>query len=255
MRRLAALTAVVVLTASLAAAQDTVSAARILLANWHQDPARIDQARAQLEEAAAGRPSGEILTELSRAWFLIGDIRATADNEKIVAFERGAEVGKRAVTAAPNSDEAHLWYAINTGKVAEARGVMKALALLNTVREESNTVLRLNPKNVDGLVLAGGILANLPGLMGGDRPKAEAYFKRALEVDRHKTSARVELARLYMNGRRWGEARNELFKVLDELAPTDVPRWTVRDIPNARTLLAEINLRDPRPGMLPGQSP
>jgi hypothetical protein len=36
-----------------AAAQDAVPAARALLAAWHQDPARIDQARALLEGAVA----------------------------------------------------------------------------------------------------------------------------------------------------------------------------------------------------------
>jgi tetratricopeptide (TPR) repeat protein len=255
-RRLAGLTAALVLTAALAAAQDPPRTARALMASWHQDPAGIDRARAMLEQAAAATPTGAILTELARAWFLVGDIRATADAEKVIAYERGAEVGKHAIAAAPNSDDAHLWYAINTGKVAETRGVVKAVTLLGTVREESDTVLRLNPRNVDGLVLAGGILANLPSLMGGDRARAEAYFKRALEVDSHKTSARIELARLYMASRRWADARGELLRVLDESQPSDVARWTVRDVPRARTLLGEVGVRDPRPaGILPVQSP
>ena len=38
-------------------AQDAVAAARALLAAWHEDPARIDRARALLEAAAAATAS------------------------------------------------------------------------------------------------------------------------------------------------------------------------------------------------------
>jgi len=97
------------------------------------------------------------------------------------------------------------------------------------------------------------MLRNVPRLMGGDRVKAEGYFKRALEIDPHKTSARIELAELYMDTKRWAAARRELQRLLEESAATDLPRWTVSEVPRARTLLAEIAARDPRPGV--GQSP
>jgi cytochrome c-type biogenesis protein CcmH/NrfG len=124
--------------------------------------------------------------------------------------------------------------------------------MLPSIREASDTALRLNPKNVDAIVLAGGILANVPRLMGGDRAKAEAHFKRALELDPHKTSARIELADLYMDTKRWAEARQELQRIVNETAPTDLPRWTVTEVPQARRLLVEIANREPRPA---GQSP
>lgn len=244
-----------VLLASPAAAEEPIVAARALLATWHQDAARIDRARAILEAAAAQQSTPDTLVELARAWFLTGDIRATTEADKLAAYERGSEVGRRAIAAAPNNDQAHLWFALNTGRFAETRGAMKALGMLPTIREASDTVLRLNPSNVDGLLLAGGILANLPGLMGGDRAKAEVYFKRALEVDPHKTSARMELAQLYMASRRWAEARRELQRVVEEPAATDLPRWTAREVLRARTLLAQIAERDPRPAMAPSQSP
>lgn len=237
---------------TLAAAQDAVGSARALLAGWHEDRARIDGARALLESAAAARPAAETLVELSRAWFLTGDIRARADAEKLAAYEHGREAARRAIAAEPGNDAAHLWLAMNTGRVAELRGMVAGLKMLPAIRESSDTVLRLNPKNVDGLILAGGILANVPRLMGGDRAKAEAQFRRALELDPHKTSARIELAELYMDLKRWADARLELQRILDEPSPTDRPRWTVTEAPRARGLLAEIAARDPRP---PGQSP
>jgi tetratricopeptide (TPR) repeat protein len=238
-----------------AVADEASEAARTLLAIWHEEPARIDRARALLESAAAARPSAEMLTELARAWFLTGDIRAGSEADKLAAYEHGAAAARRAIALAPNSDEAHLWFALNTGRFAETRGSMKALGLLPTIREASDTVLRLNPRNVDGLILAGGILAEVPRLMGGDRARAEAHFKRALEVDPHKTAARIELARLYIATKRWAEARRELQRVLEEPAASDLPRWTMREVPRARALLAELAEREPQPATTPGQSP
>jgi predicted Zn-dependent protease len=117
---------------------------------------------------------------------------------------------------------------------------MRVRALVTTIREESSAVLRLNPANVEGLILAGGLAAELPALMGGDRAKAEALFKRALETDPRQTGGRLELARLYLATKRWRDAERELTRVVDEPAPTDLPRWTVSDRPRARALLAEL---------------
>src|ERR1043166_6009551 len=207
-----------------AAAQEPIESARTLMASWHEDRGRIDRARTILETAAAARPAPEVLVELSRAWFLTGDLRSRSEAEKLAAYEQGREAARRAIAAAPTNDMAHLWLALNPGRYAETRGFTAGLTMLSSIREACDTALRLNPKNVDALVLAGGILANVPRLMGGDRVKAEAHFKRALEIDPHKTSARIELADLYMDARRWPEARRELQRIVDETAPTDLPR-------------------------------
>ena len=236
-------------------AQDAVAAARALLAAWHEDPARIDRARALLEAAAAGAdPAPETLIELSSVWFLAGEFRAGGEPGRIAAYERGAEAARRAVAASSRSDRAHFMLAINYGRLAEIRGVMRAVTLVGTIREESATVLRLNPSNVEGLILAGSLAAEMPALLGGDRVKAEALFKRALELDPHRTGGRLELARLYLAGRRWPEAQRELQSVVDEPAATDIPRWTVGERPRARALLAELYDRGliSRP---PAQSP
>ena len=103
-------------------------------------------------------------------------------------------------------------------------------------------------------ILAGGLAAEMPVFIGGDRAKAEALFKRALEVDPHFTGGRIELARLYIASRRWGEAQRELQSVVNETAATDLPRWTVSDRPRARAMLADLRDRGRIPGV-PSQSP
>ena len=235
-------------------AEDAVPAARALLVAWHEDPVRIDRARSLLETAVATDAAPETLVELSRVWFLTGDFRARSEGERVAAYERGSLAARRAIAAAPRNERAHLWLAINSGRTAEVRGVMHAITLVNTIREESETVLKLNPSNVDGLILAAALAAEMPGFLGGDRVKAETLFKRALEVDPHQTGGRLELARFYIAGKRWLDAQRELQRVLDEPAPTDVPRWTVSERPRARAILAELRDQGLVTGA-PSQSP
>ena len=237
-----------------AMAQPPLETARTLLAAWHDDPARIDRARALLEAEAASSPSAETLVELSGAWFLTGEFRASSERERLAAYEAGSRAARRAIALAPQNERAHLLLAFNSGRTAEITGVMRALGLVTTVRDESSTVLRLNPSSVEGLILAGGLAAGLPALMGGDRAKAERLFVRALELDPHHTGGRLELAQLYVGQHRWSEAARELQAVLEEDAPSDPPRWATRDRPRARALLSELRERGRVPG-LPPQSP
>jgi tetratricopeptide (TPR) repeat protein len=232
---------------------DPASTARSFLVAWHEDPGRIDRARTLLEGAAGAGAGPDTLVELARVWFLVGDFRSHGDGERAAAYERGIEAARRAIAAAPRNDRAHLWLALNSGRLAEVRGVMRALPLVKTVREESQTVLKLNPASVEGLVLAASLAAELPGLLGGDRAKAEGLFQRALAIEPTHTGGRLELARLYLAGRRWRDAERELQRIVAEPAPSDRPRWTVSEQPRARALLAELYERGYLTG--PPQSP
>jgi len=234
---------VLLFLAAPAAGQDAATTARELLASWHQEPARLERARETLETAVASGPTPEMLVELSRVWFTIGDFQAKGENERVAAYERGSDAARRAIAAAPRSEQAHLWYAINTGRLAQLRGILRAAGLLTTIRYETETVLKLNPSSVDGLILAAGLAAEVPGFMGGDRARAETLFKQALAADPHQTGGRLELARLYITTRRWSEAQRELQRVIDERSPSDPPRWTLHDRPRAHTLLTELHQR------------
>ena len=253
-RRAVLVVALLTLVPSVAStAEDAVEAARALLAAWHEEPTRIDRARALLETAVAANRASTALAELARVWFLTGDFRGSSEDDRLAAYARGADTARRAIAASPRDERAHLWLALNTGRIAELRGTIRAATLLPTLRSESQTVLALNPSSVEGLLLAGSLAAELPAVLGGDAARAEALLTRALELDPHHTGGRLELARFYLASRRWRDAQRELQRVVDERAPTDLPRWTVSERPRASGLLAELYARGRVPA--PSQAP
>src|SRR6267378_4033655 len=238
-----ALLAVVLAAAASAWAQTPVEAARALVARYHEDPTALDRARDLLDAALARDRKVETMAMLSYVQFLIGDVRATTAEDKLAAYDRGREIGKRAVELAPKSPDAHLWYAINTARWGETKGVLRSLFLLPTIREELGILLELDPRSVRAHILAGNVLLEVPGFAGGDRTKAEVHFKKALEIDPRFTNARVDLARVYIADARYADARRELQRVVDETSPSVVADWTVKDAPRAKKLLESIKDR------------
>jgi tetratricopeptide (TPR) repeat protein len=177
---------------------------------------------------------------LAYVHFLYGDVRATTTEDKLAAYDRGREIAKRAVELAPRNPEAHVWYGINAGRWGLTKGVMRSLFLLPTVRQEVDTTLELDPKNLRALALSGNVFLEVPGLFGGDRAKAEQQFRKALEIDPHFTVARVDLARVLIANARYADARQELRRVVGERAPNSIADWTVKDLPRARQLLESL---------------
>jgi tetratricopeptide (TPR) repeat protein len=219
--------ALVILAASLARAQTPTEAARALVARYHEDAAGLDRARDLLETALAKDRQVDTMVMLSYVQFLLGDVRATTPDAKLAAYDRGRELGKRAVELAPKNHDAHLWFAINTARWGETKGILRSL-------------FELNPRSTRAHVLAGNVFMEVPGFAGGDRAKAEEHFKKALAVDPRFTGARLDLGRLYLRGGRHDDARRELERVINEPAPTIVADWTVKDAPRARQLLESI---------------
>ncbi len=238
----------VLVTAAPAAApgQTPVETARGLLEQYQEDPTRIDRAR-DLLEAAIRKPgaAGDVptLLTLTRAWFLYGEERASTPEARIAAYERARDLARRATELAPRDADAHLWYAITLGSWSQAKGLLHSALALRNLRREVDVVLRLDPDNIEAHIMAGSIARELPVLLGGDRAEAEAHFKTAQRLDPRLTGVRIELAQLYINMGRYADARRELNSVLNEKAPTDRPRWTLKEVPRARQMLESIRGR------------
>ena len=225
-----------------APSQTPVESARDLLKQYQDDPTRIDRARDLLEAAVAQGAGGDVptLLTLARAWFLYGEERAKTDEAKVAAYERARDLAKRATELAPRDPDAHLWYAITLGTWSQAKGLLGSALALRDLRREVDRVLELDPKNIEAHIMAGSIARELPVLLGGDRRESEEHFKTAQRLDPRLTGVRIELAQLYVNLGRYPEARQELQAVLAEKAPTDRPRWTLKEVPRARQMLESI---------------
>ena len=225
------------LVAAPALGQSPIEEARTLIANYHKDVTWLDRARDLMEKhlTTDSRVDGMIL--LSRIYFAWGDVRAKDDEEKLAAYDRGRQLGKRAVELAPKNPEAHFWYAVNTGLWGTTKGVFRSLFLLPTLREEIDILLTLAPDHAGALGLAGNVELALPW---GDLDKAEEHFRKGLKSDRRNTAVRLDLARLLIKRGKYDEARKELRRVLGEKEPRYIADWTVKHTKRAQELLDSV---------------
>ena len=231
------------LAGAIAVSAQTPSAeARALLSSYQEDVARIDRARDLLETAVAREEAADVrtLVLLARVWFLYAENRTETEEARLAAYEKGRAAAERAIARSPDDPEAHLWYAINLGSWAQVKGLFRSLITLRTIRREVDTVLRLDPNNVNAHVMAGSLQREIPAIMGGDKGKAEEHFKTAKRLAPHVSGARIELAKLYIKHGRVAEARQELQAVIDEPVPADRSRWQLEEVPRAREMLRSL---------------
>jgi tetratricopeptide (TPR) repeat protein len=218
-------------------AQSPIEEGLSLIVNYHEDLTRLDRARALMEKFVKTDSRVEGMILLSRISFMWGDVRAKDDEDKLAAYDRGRQLGKRAVELAPKNPEAHFWYAANTGRWGTTKGVFRSLFLLPALREEVGALLTLAPDDPATLGLAGNVELAIPW---GDLDKGEEYFRKGLKIDPHHTAVRVDFARLLIKRGRYGEARKELQRVLNEKEPRFLADWTVKHTRRARELLDSI---------------
>jgi tetratricopeptide (TPR) repeat protein len=208
--------------------------------SYHHDPTQLDDIRDGLERIITTDSNVENLVALARVSFIWGDIRAATADQKLAAYDRGRQVAKRVIELEPRNVEARFWYALNTARWGQTKGVLRSLFLLPTVQEEINVILELDPKFTPVYALAGNILYEVPGLLGGDLKKAEEMFRKGLEQDPQFTAMRVGLGKTLLKLGRVSEAQRELQAVLEEKAPSNPADWKLRDVKEAQAFLASV---------------
>jgi tetratricopeptide (TPR) repeat protein len=209
---------------------------------YHEDPTRIDQARAELARVVKVDPHVDDLVALAQVCFIWGDIRARSPDEKLDAYDQGRQAARRATELAPRNVLAHFWLGTNTARWGQTKG-LRALFVLPTIRREIATVLDLDPKFAPVYSLAGYVDFEVPSALGGDVDRAERMFRTGLGLDPRFTGMRVGLARTLIKKGRVAEARRELQAVLDERAPANLADWTMKDSRRARELLDSLQGR------------
>lgn len=69
---------------------------------------------------------------------------------------------------------------------------------LPTIKNHVARAIELNPDHARALQFMGGLLAELPWILGGRGDEAERLLKRAIHIDSGYTNARLVLAKLYI---------------------------------------------------------
>jgi tetratricopeptide (TPR) repeat protein len=164
--------------------------------------------------------------KLARADYWLGG--HAPEPERRAFLEQGIEAGRKAVALQPNRPEGHFWIGANMGALAESFGMRQGVKYRKPIREELETVLRLDPAFQQGSAdrALGRWYFKVPGFLGGSHKQAEDHLRTSLKYNPNSTASHFFLAEVLLDAGRKDEARTELQKVLD--APLD-PDWTPED--------------------------
>lgn len=183
--------------------------------SYGEDVARDRQSLAALERALVAEANNyQLLWRATRSYYYVGD--NASEKEKLRYYERGIEVGQRAIAQQPNGAEGHFWLGANYGGFSEEKGMLKALQTVKKIRAEMEAVLRLNAGYEDGsaYIALGEMDRQLPGLFGGSTKRAVTYLEQGLRIAPKNMEMKVALAEAYREVGRRDEARKLLQEVL-----------------------------------------
>jgi tetratricopeptide (TPR) repeat protein len=184
------------------------------------DPARDKQSMGVIERAlAASGNDYQWLWRASRIYYFVGDV--AAKSEKVSYFEKGIDVGLRAVAAQPNAVEGHFWLGANYGGYSDQKGAFKALATVGKVRSEMETVLRLNDHYQDGgaYLALGEMDRQLPRLFGGSMSRAIQRLEQGVSVAPHNLEIKLALGQAYEEKGRKEDARRMYQEIIQKQSP------------------------------------
>lgn len=163
-------------------------------------------------------------------------------NERDAAFRAGIEAGKTAVQLQNDKPDGHFWLGANYGAAAE-RSSIAALATIDDIRNEMETVLRLDEGYQDGsaYMVLGLLYLNAPAVVGGDPKKAVEEFEKGLRFGEPNAFLHLHLAEAYTKIGRYEDARREINKILTmNPDPNYSPEYKEASAA-ARKLLAQID--------------
>lgn len=210
--------------------------------SYYQRRSSLDNVRkalAILEAATAKNPQSY------DAWWRIAEYdcflaRHLPDNEEIPVLESGIAAGKKAEAIAPSRPEAHFWTGADEGLLAEERGLWGGLRLIDPVRIEMQTVMKLAPDyQQDGAErLLGRLYYEAPFFKGGDKKLSVKMLEHCLKLYPNNSLTMLYLADSYRALGRRGEAHRLLEQIMSlRPTPADAPelaenkadaRWELR---------------------------
>ena len=167
---------------------------------------------------------------------------AEDQKERDTAFRDGINAGKTAVQLQNEKPDGHFWLGANYGGAAE-HSTIQGLATVNDIRNEMETVLRLNEGYQDGsaYMVLGLVYLNAPSIVGGDPKKAVEEMEKGLRFGEPNAFLHLHLAEAYKKVGRNDDARRELKKILSMTPdPNYLPEYKEASA-SAQKLLDQID--------------
>ena len=202
-----------------------------------KDPDKLYADREQLSSArqaadiwegrlTANQKDFESAWKLARAAYWLGG-HVPADEQR-QQFERGIKAATSAAELDPKRPEGHFWLAADMGAMAEGFGLRNGIRYRSPIRQELETVLKLDPSYQQGSAdrALGRWYFRVPRLFGGSKDKAIEHLKQSLTHAPQSTATHFFLAETYLDMDKKDDARREAQIVLD--APLH-PDWTPED--------------------------
>jgi tetratricopeptide (TPR) repeat protein len=143
-------------------------------------------------------------------------------------LESGIAAGRAASAAAPNKPDGHFWLAANMGALAESFGMRQGLKYRGEIKDELETVLRLDPGFQMGSAdrALGRWYFKVPGMFGGSNKKSELHLRKSLTYDPNNAASLFFLAETLIDEGKKDDAR----EILQRLAVTPInPDWAPED--------------------------
>ncbi len=135
--------------------------------------------------------------------------------ERDEAFREGVAGGKTAVQLQNEKPDGHFWLGANYGAAAEHSSI-SGLATVDDIRDEMQTVLRLDEGYQDGsaYMVLGLVDLNAPAIVGGDPKKAVEEMEQGLRFGEPNAFLHLHLAEAYKKVGRIDDARREISTIL-----------------------------------------
>jgi cytochrome c-type biogenesis protein CcmH/NrfG len=180
----------------------------------------VDRALQLLRQQVAENSNDyEAWWRISRSENFLGRVHDAKDEDKAAlgAFEAGADAGRHAVKLRPDHAEGHFWLGVNLGLIGEEEGLLRGLLLVDPVRKEMETVMRIDPdfEQRGAQRTLARVYYRAPFFKGGDKQRSMELLQDCIKRYPADSFALLYLADDYLAEGRKAEARRLLQQILD----------------------------------------
>lgn len=152
--------------------------------------------------ASARADDATLLAQQADRMLRAAELREEMDATTVEFYRLASQQALTALQKDPKCADAHFVYFAATGRILLADGLTRNLLELRRLdREHLDRALELNPRHAGALAAKGGVLVDLPRLLGGDPDSGLELLRRANSLNPGGIGTRVSLAKaLAMRG-------------------------------------------------------